>query len=225
MDMRLRIVLLPWMLAVWTGCSSCPLPRLFASKERTSIVTPSMRASAVREMGARAVDAEQFEQQQMTETLAAQIRTEPDPLVRRAIQEEVGEIDIPLAQDMLLAGLNDTDSDVRMVCCRILGNRATESTIGPLRQVVQQDDDIDVRLAAVHALGNIRSSRSVQALAIALADRDPAMQYAAVEAMKTASGQDFGNDVRKWRQYADSENPQIQPATTMAQRMKAYMPF
>ena len=222
---QVKILLLSWMLAVWTGCSSGPLPRLFASKERTSIVTPSMRVSTVREMGARAEEGGQLEQQQMTETLAAQIRTEPDPLVRRAIQEEVGGIDLPLAKEMLLAGLNDTDADVRVVCCRMLGHWATESTIGALQQVIQQDDDIDVRLAAVDALGNIRSSRSVQALAVALADRDPAMQYAAVGAIKTASGQNFGNDVQKWRQYAESDNPQILPAVTMAQRMKDYMPF
>jgi HEAT repeats len=222
---RFMIVILAWMLATWTGCSSGPLPRLFASKERTSIITPSMRASTVREMSARAATAQQHEQQQMIETLAAQIRTEPDPLVRRAIQEGVGEIDVPLVQDILLAGLNDTDSGVRMVCCRKLGQRAAESSIGALQQVVRQDDDFDVRLAAVSALGNIRSSRSVQALAIALADRNPAMKNAAVEAMKTASGQDYGNDFQAWQKYAESENPQVQPAATMAQRLQGYMPF
>ncbi len=222
---RALAMLLTWMLTFWTGCSSVPLPQLFASKERTSIVTPPMRLSAVRELGAQVEDADQLEQQQITETLASQIRTESDPLVRRTIQEEVGKINVPLAQEMLLAGLNDTDSDVRIVCCHMLGDRANELTIVPLQQVVQQDDDIDVRLAAVDALGNIRSSRSVQALAIALADRDPAMQYAAVEAMKMASGQDFGNNVQEWRQYAKSENPEVLPAATLVQRMKDSMPF
>ncbi len=232
MTMRTMNFFSSWMLMLWTGCSTLlvgcsagPFHQLLASKEKTSIVTPAMRVSSVHEAGIQAADAEQLDQQKMVEALANQIRTESDPLVRQAIQEEMGQIEFPLAQEVLLAGLNDIDAQVRIICCRNLGQRSSESTIGALQQVVEQDDDIDVRLAAVDALGQIPSSRSVEALAIALADRDPAMQFAAVGAMKNASGQDFGNDVQKWRQYAKGESPQIEPATTMAQRLRGYMPF
>jgi len=216
-------------LAAWTGCSMWP----FMSEQQTSIITPSMRESTIREMGARAEQADSTEQQRITDQLAQQIRTEPDPLVRLAIQETVAEIDTTLAEMILLAGLNDTDRDVRMVCCRKLGQRAAKSdnmanhhsSITELKRVLEQDQDIDVRFAAVHALGKIPSTESVQALSGALHDHDPAMQYAGVQALKRVSGQDYGNDVESWRQYADGENPQIRPASSIAQRMKEMMPF
>lgn len=209
------------LLAVLAGCSAWP----FGKKEHTSIVTPAMRIATIREIGARANDADS-QQQLLVDQLAQQIRTEPDPLVRRAIQETVADFDSPLAQSILLAGLNDTDRDVRIACCRKLGERGELATVDALKQALQQDDeDIDVRLAAVDALGKIRSSASVQALSVALHNRDPAMQYAGVQAAKSASGQDFGNDVEAWRRYADGENPQVLPAPSMASRMKEMLPF
>jgi len=216
-------------LVTWAGCSLWP----FAAEERTSIITPTMRASTVREMGARAQQDDPAQQQRITEQLAQQIRTEPDPLVRLAIQETVAQFDTDLAQMILLAGLNDTDRDVRMMCCRKLGQRmaATDRNIDrqkiviQLQRVLGQDKDIDVRFAAVDALGQIPTTGSVRALAGALHDHDPAMQYAGVQALKRVSGQDFGNDVDAWRQYADGENPQLRPIPSVAQRIKEMMPF
>jgi len=184
-------------------------------------------------MGARGQQADSDQQERITDQLAQQIRTEPDPLVRLTIQETVAPFDSPLAQMIMLAGLNDTDRDVRIVCCRNLGERAAKSDrdadkqniVAQLRRVLEQDEDIDVRFAAVDALGNVQTTDSIHALANALRDRDPAMQYAGVEALKRASGQNLGNDVESWRQYADGENPQIQPAQSVAQRMKEMLPF
>lgn len=216
-------------LAAWTGCSIWP----FMDEQQTSIITPSMRESTIREMGARAEEADSAQQERITDQLAQQIRTEPDPLVRLAIQETVAEFDTSMAHMILLAGLNDTDRDVRMVCCRKLGQRAAKSnnmvdqkdSITELRRVLEQDKDIDVRFAAVDALGQIPSTESVRALSGTLHDHDPAMQYAGVQALKRVSGQDFGNDVESWRQFADGENPQIRPTISISQRMKEMMPF
>lgn len=163
-----------------------------------------MRMSAVREIGARARESGPDEQQAACVQLAQQIQTEPDPLVRSAIQESAAGLDAPLATQMLVAGLRDENASVRMTCCRALGQRADSAGVEPLAAVVRQDDDFDVRMAAVDALGAIKTEASVLALAAALRDRDPAMQYAGVQAMRTASGEDFGNDVSAWRQYAAS---------------------
>jgi HEAT repeat protein len=192
-----------------------------------------MRTSTVREMGARAQQVDSEEQQRITDQLVQQIRTEPDPLVRLAIQETVAQFDTPMAQMVLLAGLNDDDRDVRIVCCRKLGQRATvndqeddrRKIVTALQRTLEQDKEIDVRFAAVDALGKIQTTDSVRALAVALHDHDPAMQYAGVQALKRVSGQDFGNTVEAWRQYADGESPQIRPALSVVQRMKEMMPF
>ena len=97
------------------------MPVPWQDQERTSIVTPRMRIAAIQEIGARAADVDAEEQQKLTEQLATQIQTEPDPLVRQAIQESVGQFSTPLSQDVLIAGLQDEDLDVRLTCCQMLG--------------------------------------------------------------------------------------------------------
>lgn len=203
------------------GCSTLP----FMQKERTSIITPGMRMAAVREIGPRARNADTAEQQRICEQLAMHIQTEPDPLVRQEIQNTVAQFSPPLALKMLLAGLSDENLDVRLTCCYRLGERGDVGAIGPLRKILETDDELDARLAAIDALGQIESTETVAALAIALEDRDPAIQYAGVQALKVASGQDFGNDVRAWQQYVSGETPQAKPPVSIAEKVKQWSPF
>lgn len=182
------------------GCQGWP----FRHKDRTDLVTPAMRSAAVRELGARAAEEGPEGQQEACAQLAQQIQSEPDPIVRSAIQQAAAELQTPLASQMLIAGLSDESTTVRTTCCRELGRRGDAAAIDKLAAAVRTDDDFDVRVAAVDALGQIKTDASVVALAAALKDRDPAMQYAGVQAMRGASGQELGNDVQAWRQYADS---------------------
>ena len=204
-------------LVAMSGCASMP----WHPKERTSIITPAMRMSAITEIGLRAADADAAEQQRVTEQLATQIQTEPDPLVRRAIQASIGKMSTSLASDVLIAGLQDEDLDVRLTCCESLGEHPDPRVISALQIALETDKELDVKLAAVDALGKIHSPQSVAALAKAVNDRDPALQYAGVQALKSVSGQDLGNDVTAWRQYAASE----QPAISVAQRPGGWSPF
>jgi HEAT repeat protein len=191
-----------------SGCQAWP----FRDNERTSIITPAMRAASIREMGLRAEDSTDAEQLAMCEELAQQIRTEPDPLVRRAIQESIAEFQAPLASAVLVAGLNDEDRDVRTVCCRLLGRRQDPAGVTPLSRIVSVEADAEVRMAAIDALGKYKSRDAVVGLAAAIKDRDPAMQYAGVQAMKSASGEDLGNDVADWRAYAEQLTPVESPS-------------
>jgi HEAT repeat protein len=70
-----------------------------------------------------------------------------------------------------------------------------------LRERLASDTDIDVRLAAADALGEIRDPASVAALGAALEDRDPSMQHQAVRSLRKVAPTDLGNDVERWRQY------------------------
>ncbi len=190
-----------------SGCALWP----FKDNDRSTIITPAMRAASIREMGPRAEDASEADQLAMCQELAGQIRSEPDPIVRRAIQETIAEFDAPLAGTVLVAGLNDEDRDVRTACCRLLGKRKNAEAIPPLGRIVATESDAEVRMAAIHALGEFQTTASVQALAAAIKERDPALQYAGVQAMKRASGEDLGNDVEAWRQYAERVAPSESP--------------
>ncbi len=203
------------------GCTSMP----FQDYERTSIITPGMRIAAIREAGARARDADSTEQARSVDELVVQIRTERDPLVRKAIQEAVAEFQTPLARDVLIAGLKDDDLDVRVTCCRKLGARAEPESVSALKELLEGDEKLDVKLAAADALGKINTPESVAALSLAVKDRDPALQYAGVEALKGLTGQDFGNDVKAWQEFTEQGQPMIQPKASMADKVRKYSPF
>lgn len=197
---------------VAAGCQLWP----WGGRVKTSMITPSMRMAAIREIGPRARDADDAEQHRLCSQLAEQIRTEPDPIVRKTIQDAIGEFDAPLADAVILAGLNDDDRDVRVTCCRLLGKRKDINAIAPLSKLVSSDSELDVRIAAVDALGSMKNKEAIAGLAAALKDRDTAMQYAGVEAMKNVTGEDLGNDVQAWRQYADQVTGGALPAASIA---------
>jgi len=216
------LVLLVGVSPLVVGCSTT-WP--WQSKTRTSITTPAMRIAAIRETGTRAYKMDSAEQQRASEELAMQIRTEPDPLVRQAIQESIAQFSTPLATQVLLAGLNDDHLEVRLSCCQKLGVRADPTTVAALQSVIETGKTLDDRLAAVDALSQIKTDQSIAALTIALKDRDPAMQFAAVNGLRNVTGQDLGNDVKVWLEYAESGQTPRRPNVSLAERAKSWMSF
>lgn len=197
----------------------------FPERELTTYHTPAMRVDAVRDFSMKSTHVDSPEQRQITDQLARQIQVEPDPLVRQAVIHAIAEFRTPMAQQVLEAGLNDEDAAVRIACCRQLGKRAEAASVGSLANVVRSDADIDVRLAATEALGKIRSPETVKAIAPALDDRDPALQYVGVQSMKAVLGKDYGPDVQAWRQVAAGGTPPPAQSPSMAERLKQMAPF
>ena len=94
-----------------------------------------------------------------------------------------------------------------------------------LANVLRVEKDIDVRLAATEALGKIKSPEAIQALVIALDDRDPALQYVGVQSMKSITGQDYGPDVQAWRTVATGGSPAPPETPSLAERLRRASPF
>jgi HEAT repeat protein len=181
---------------------------------------PTNRIAAIKQLGQNAEKRPPQDQERVVMELAQQIRTESDPLVRIAILETVAKYQVPLAGQVLRAGLRDQGKDVRIACCEAWGRRGGPEAVEALGAALSADTDIDVRLAATGALGKVREPGAVQALAVALEDRqDPALQFRAVQSLRSIGPRDLGNDVDKWRQFA--KNPQAPPpeGPSLAQRM------
>src|SRR5262249_41627163 len=138
------------------------------------------------------------------------------------------------AAAVLNNGIKDPDPEVRMAVCQTWGRRvasapkelaAADTALASrgLSDAVAKDTNIDVRLAATKSLGRIKGdTRAVGGLANALKDQDRALQYNAVTSLKEASGQDFGNDVAKWQQYANSVAPPPAQPTAVANRPQKF---
>jgi hypothetical protein len=209
------------------GCQSISWPQYwpFPERELTTYHTPGMRVEAVGEFAMRSTGVDSPEQRAITDQLARQIQVEPDPLVRQAVIRAISEFRTPMAQQVLEAGLADSDDSVRVACCQALGQREGSSTVASLANALRTDKSMDVRLAAAESLGKIKSPESIQALAVALDDRDPALQYVGVQSMKAIIGKDYGPDVQAWRQVAAGETPPAAPTPTVAERLRKVSPF
>jgi HEAT repeat protein len=219
---------------VLAGCQSIPWPPMwpFPERERTTFDTPAMRVHAVQQFAMRSTRVDSPEQREMTDQLGRQMQIEPDPLVRQAVINAIAEFHTPLAQQVLEAGLGDEDRDVRVACCKAFGRRveagvagAAQNPVASLANVLRTEKDIDVRLAAAEALGKMKSPEAVQALVVALDDRDPALQYVGVQSMKAITGQDYGPDVQAWRAVATGGSPPPLQAPSLAERLRRASPF
>jgi HEAT repeat protein len=114
---------------------------------------------------------------------------------------------------------------VRVACCKSLGLRGEARSVPGLAAALRDDEEMDVRLAAAEALGNIKTPDSIAAVAVALNDRDPAMQFVGVESMKAITGKDYGGDVDAWRQVAAGNPPPVPETPSIAQRIRSAAPF
>jgi len=220
-----------WLAAAWLatslGCQSIPTPNVwpFVERDRTDYRTPAMRIDAIEQFAALSTGVDSPEQREKADQLARQIQIEPDPLVRLAIVRSIAAYRVPIAQQVLEAGLADEHLAVRVACCRALGERGDAESVGILAQSLRDDQEMDVRQAAAKALGQIHTPESMQALVVALDDRNPALQYVGVQAMKSLTGKDYGGDVDAWRQLAAGETPPPPKAPSLAERLRSVSPF
>ncbi len=216
-------------LAALAGCQTIAEHRPtfwpFPERKLTTYHTPAMRVDAVREFAMRSTGVDSPDQRQITDQLARQIQVEPDPLVRQAVVRAIAAFHTPLSQQVLEAGLNDENDAVRIECCGALGHRAEVASVNSLATALRGDKNGDVKMAAAEALGKIKSPEAVRALAVALDDRDPAMQYVGVQSLKSITGKDYGPDVQAWRQVAAGGTPPPTAAPSIAERVKGLSPF
>jgi HEAT repeat protein len=191
-----------------------------ASDTMPGVVPPRERIEQLKKLSVAAASATPAQRQQVSEQLAASIRTEKDPLVRLEIIRTLGRYPGPAADAILKAALSDSEAHIRAVACEAWGKRNDAQAVALLSEALRSDVDADVRLAATQALGETKNPAAVPALGEALSDSDPAMQYRAVLSLKQATGKDLGNNVERWQQYVKGESPQ-QPAPSVADRARS----
>jgi len=186
------------------------------------ITSPAERIDSLRKMGKKAGWAKPEEREQIAKGLAAAYQDEPDPLIRLEIVRAIGQCRTPTADSVLDAALNDSEADIRMVACRAWGARGGPEAAVRLSEALRSDVDTDVRLTAAQALGETGHPNAVAALGEALEDRDPAMQYQAVQSLRDVTDEDLGNDVNQWRQYVKGEPPGPAEPVSVAQRIRRF---
>jgi HEAT repeat protein len=207
------------------GCAEMPTWVPFngpVSDEISGLVTPAKKIKQLRRLAQAGPESSPQGKRAVVEYLTQTIRTEADPLVRAEIIRTAGEYPIPEAAPLLTAALKDTDADARVAACEAWGKRGDAQAAKLLAGVLRSDDNHDVRLAAVRALGSTPEPEAIAALGEALMDSDPAMQYRAVLSLKRITGEDLGNNVDRWQQYVKEGHAQPAGPSWLAKQVKQW---
>ena len=212
--------LLPLLLCALVVAAGCATVKTDAPGAFSGIIPPTQRIADLRELAATAATKNATEKQMISQQLAADIKHESDPLIRAQIVRTLGEYPGLVSDTVLGKAVSDPDNDVRIAACESWGKRGTAAAATVLAGVLNGDVDHDVRLAAARSLGQSHEQIAVIALGGALEDKDPAMQYRAVTSLRQVTGQDLGNDVNKWREYAKtSKLHPTKPEPSLAERI------
>lgn len=180
-------------------------------------LAPYKRVEQMRETAKKIPSMSPDEQQRHAAELAEAYRVEADPLVRIQILRTIAHCGSPAAGETLQAALHDSERDVRIVACDVWAVHRGPAAMSLLSDVLRRDPSMDVRLAAARSIGKLGGPEAVPALAPALEDPSPAMQYRAVQSLREATGKDFGDDAKAWREFAQGGSPQ---AISTVERMR-----
>jgi HEAT repeat protein len=227
MDVALGRWLLPLLCGALVAAAGCAPWGSKVKKDDpngvSGVISPTQQICDLRDLAKTAPAKNAYEKQLIEQQLAGQIKHEQDPLIRAQIVRTLGEYPSATSDVVLRAAVKDADNDVRLAACDAWAKRDTVEAATILAGVLNSDVDHDVRLAAARAMAQSHQQVAINALGDALEDKDPAMQYQAVLSLRQITGQDLGNDVNRWRQYAKSN--QLHPAKPVSLAERIWHPF
>ena len=164
----------------------------------------------------------QPQQEEMARALADLLRREPNTLLRREAVLTIGHLATPAAIPALQSALTDDDPDVRIAACAAWRRRGGPEAAGALASVIGSDQDLDVRIAAAAELSHFRGQVAMDALAVAIEDPDPALQYRAVLSLQEVSDRDYGQSVYAWREFLHGNQPPLPETPSLVERMTSW---
>ncbi len=195
---------------IFSGCSEGPCWGIGActpwvrqkwAAEEQYVQTLYGRRDQLRNLATRANSMSPAEQERVSQDLAKLFREDPIMLLRIEVVKTLAAFPTQTASDVLQDATRDKEVDVRREACRAWASRQSPQGIAALQEVLGGDTDFDVRIEAARSLGAYRDPLAVKALAIALNDPDPAMQYRAMQSLQSASGGNLGTNIVAWREF------------------------
>ena len=202
-----------------TGCRTGPLAEFYGlnpfnrqGPEETEYgLSPAERLDEIHATAKRLRNLPPAEKIRIGADLALQMQNETDPIVRADIVRALGKVNTESASEALSMAMHDAEKNVRLAAAEAWADMGGPEAVAALNELVTNDTDIDVRLAATRALGRFSDPVAMQGLAVALEDPSPAMRYRAMEALKQSSGRDLGQDIVAWQTFIDNVAPQPAP--------------
>lgn len=206
--------------AILISALGCKATSFFARKQysRPSIDSPAAALAAIRESSDPAQRRAAFEylgepdhvatddREEVTGILSLALSSEPNAQTRIVILRSLARLDSPKRWEPIATALKDNDPAVRITACRVVGKSAGPEVVNLLDQLLVNDSNLDVRLAAADALGNIATREAALALLSGVADTDVAMRYRCRQSLRQIIGKDHAANVDQWREEIQTAN-------------------
>ena len=136
-----------------------------------------------------------------TDAYAEAARRSPDALVRATAIRALNISRDARATPLFVEKLEDESDLVRLEAAKALANVPADAAPGPLLEVARSPREVlDVRLAAVDALGRYDNPQLRQALIAMLEADDFSLAWQARQSLVNITGEDHGFNLDAWRQ-------------------------
>ncbi|QEG42213.1 HEAT repeat protein [Roseimaritima ulvae] len=146
---------------------------------------------------------------------------DPSPDMRHLAVRASTSISGPAALSLAQQALDDDSLKVRMAACDVLGKRPEPEAAQSLAKLVGESSNLDIRQAALRALGGHRGDVVKDSLKLALDDRDPAIRMAAMQSLEQVTGEPLGtSDPDVWVAYLEGKPYESNPGS-FAERMRS----
>lgn len=155
----------------------------------------------MREQVEFAINGTQQDQQNAAKFLAEIVRRDSILLHRIYAVKLLGQLDCPASLKALQEATEDSNSEIRIAAIGSLEQLPADDSLPRLQEILMDDSNTDVRLAAARAIGEFSGEQAITAVAVALDDRDPALQRRVMQSLEKISGETLGTDLVAWEQY------------------------
>jgi len=184
------------------------------------VLTPAERIEMVRLKGENGRLADSQTQKMLIEHLTKEYADSPDPVLRQEVVKAVERMDAADGFNLLkYAAMKDENPFVRRAACRAIANIKTDESAAVLRHVIRRDTDKDVQLQAAKSIAAFQDKETIDTLGTLLDNRQPALRYQAMQSLKSCTHENYGDDVRRWKQYLAGQTPDPPEQLTIAERL------
>lgn len=199
--------------ALWRTGHLSPWARNRWAEEEKVADTLFSKRRKMEEQVAQAQSGTPEQRQRVAGDLTEIVRQDSVLLIRLHAVRLLGRIESPAAIEGLEIASRDYNADVRMAAIEAWQFKTGDAAVPQLQRLLANDTNVDVRLAATRALGNFSQNQVLDVLELALNDSDPALQLAAAESLRSATGKPFGRDITAWQDFI-AQNRSTPPITT-----------
>jgi len=166
------------------------------------------RVHQIENVAAAAASLDGTEREQVVQRLNATLASSAEPVALKLVSvKALGALRSRSAMVGLETATRSPEPELRVMAAKSLANNPDPAAVTLLTELLTYDSNADVRLAAATALARFSSPSAIEALAGVLGDRDPAVQLVAMRSVQTATGQELGSDVGKWKAYVATLPP------------------